>query len=42
MVMHHPPHSGEVIREACIKPLGLSVTQAAEGLGVSRKRSLRS
>ena len=37
MVMHNPPHPGEVIRELCIEPLGLSVTEAAKGLGVSRK-----
>ncbi len=37
MVMHNPPHPGEVIREFCIKPLGLTVTDAAKGLGVSRK-----
>jgi addiction module HigA family antidote len=37
MQMHNPPHPGEVLRELCIEPLGLSVTQAAEGLGVSRK-----
>jgi addiction module HigA family antidote len=37
MQMHNPPHPGEVIRELCIEPLGLSVTEAAEGLGVSRK-----
>ena len=36
MVMHNPPHPGEVIREFCIEPRGLSVTKAAEGLGVSR------
>ncbi len=35
--MHSPPHPGEIIRELCIDPLGLSVTKAAEGLGVSRK-----
>ncbi len=35
--MHNPPHPGEIIRELCIDPLGLSVTKAAEGLGVSRK-----
>jgi len=28
---------GEIIRELCLKPLELSVTEAAEGLGVSRK-----
>ncbi|MFC1523356.1 HigA family addiction module antitoxin [Thermodesulfobacteriota bacterium] len=37
MVMHKPPHPGEVVRELCIEPLGLSVTAVAEGLGVSRK-----
>ena len=37
MVMHNPPHPGEVIRELCIKPLNLTVTDAAKGLGVSRK-----
>ena len=37
MQMHNPPHPGEIIRELCINPLGLSVTKAAEGLGVSRK-----
>ena len=35
--MHNPPHPGEVLRELCLKPLGLTVTQAAAGLGVSRK-----
>ncbi|WP_102505906.1 HigA family addiction module antitoxin [Salinivibrio kushneri] len=37
MLMHNPPHPGEVIRELCLDPLGLSVTAAAEALGVSRK-----
>jgi antitoxin HigA-1 len=36
MAMHNPPHPGEVVRELCILPLGLSVTKAAKGLGVSR------
>jgi len=35
--MFNPPHPGEVIRELCIDPLELSVTDAAKGLGVSRK-----
>jgi addiction module HigA family antidote len=35
--MHNPPHPGEVIRELYLKPLGLNVTEAAEGLCVSRK-----
>jgi addiction module HigA family antidote len=37
MKMHNPPHPGEVLREICLEPLGLSVTRAAEALGVSRK-----
>lgn len=37
MPMHNPPHPGEVIRGLCLEPLELSVTEAAEGLGVSRK-----
>jgi addiction module HigA family antidote len=37
MQMHNPPHPGEVIRDLCLKPLDLSVTAAAEALGVSRK-----
>ena len=37
MSMHNPPHPGEIIRELCLEPLGLSVTDAAKGLGVSRK-----
>ena len=37
MRMHNPPHPGEVLRELCIEPLELTVTEAASGLGVSRK-----
>jgi addiction module HigA family antidote len=37
MDMHNPAHPGEIIREDCIKALGLSVTEAAKGLGVSRQ-----
>ena len=37
MNMHNPPHPGEIIRELCLEPLDLSVTNAAEALGVSRK-----
>jgi len=36
-MMYDPPHPGEVLRELCLVPLGLSVTRAAEALGVSRK-----
>jgi antitoxin HigA-1 len=37
MRMHNPPHPGEVLRELCLEPLGLTVTDAAEALGISRK-----
>jgi antitoxin HigA-1 len=37
MRMHNPPHPGEVLRELCLDPLGVTVTQAAAALGVSRK-----
>jgi len=37
MRMHNPPHPGEILRELCLEPLGLSVTAAAEALGVARK-----
>ena len=35
--MRNPPHPGEVIKELCLDPLELTVTAAAEGLGVSRR-----
>ena len=37
MKMHNPPHPGEIIRSLCLKPLELTVTDAAAALGVSRK-----
>lgn len=37
MLMHNPPHPGEVIKDLCIVPLNLSVTDAAKALGISRK-----
>lgn len=37
MKMYAPPHPGEIVREECLAPLGLSVTAAARGLGVTRK-----
>ena len=36
MLMHNPPLPGAVIRRQCVEPLGLTVTAAAKGLGVSR------
>jgi len=37
MSMHNPPHPGEIIKEFCVEPLGLTVTRAAESLGITRK-----
>jgi antitoxin HigA-1 len=37
MRMHNPPHPGKIIKSLCLEPLGLSVTEAAKALGVSRK-----
>ena len=36
MQMHNPPHPAETIREDILPSLGLTVTQAAQQLGVSR------
>lgn len=37
MAMHNPPHPGGIVRRQCLEPLGLTVTRAAEGLGVTRQ-----
>ena len=37
-MMKNPPHPGLSIRHDCLDPLGLSVTEAARVLGVSRLR----
>ena len=37
MAMHDPPHPGGIVRRQCLEPLGLTVTRAAEGLGVTRQ-----
>lgn len=37
MRMYNPPHPGEIIKTLCLEPLGLTVTEAAEALGISRK-----
>jgi len=36
MPMKNPPHPGKFILEECLEPLGLSITEAAKGLGVTR------
>ncbi len=37
MPMQSPPHPGEIVKYECLEPLGLSVTRAAEGLGITRQ-----
>lgn len=37
MTMHNPAHPGEILKELVLDPLGLSVTQVAENLDISRK-----
>lgn len=37
MAMRTPSHPGRVLRTTCLEPLGLSVTEAARILGVSRQ-----
>ena len=37
MPMKNPPHPGRSIRDACLEPLGLSVTEGARVLGVTRQ-----
>lgn len=36
MPMKNPPHPGHTIKDACLDPLGLSVTEAARALGIAR------
>ena len=38
MSMKNPPHPGLSVRHDCLEPLSLSVTGAAQKLGVSRKQ----
>jgi antitoxin HigA-1 len=37
MRMKKPPHPGRIVRQECIEPLGLTVTDVAERLGVTRQ-----
>ena len=37
MPMANPCHPGEIIKYECLEPLRLTVTKAAEGLGVTRQ-----
>jgi addiction module HigA family antidote len=34
--MHNPPHPGSILREDVLPALGLSVTEAAKQIGVTR------
>ncbi len=36
MPMKNPPHPGVVVLQECIEPSGLTITQAAGALGVTR------
>ena len=36
MAMKNPPHPGLSIKENCLEPLGLNITEAAKVLGVAR------
>jgi addiction module HigA family antidote len=38
MAMKSPPHPGLSVRHDCIEPLGLTISEAAKRLGVSRKQ----
>jgi helix-turn-helix protein len=37
MRMKNPPHPGRIVRRECIEPLGLTVTETAKRLGVTRQ-----
>lgn len=37
MAMKNPVHPGAMVREDCLKPLGLSATEGARRLGVGRR-----
>ena len=36
MIMKRPPHPGRVVLQECIEPSGLSITDAAAAIGVTR------
>lgn len=37
MAMKNPPHPGRIVRQECIEPLGLTVKEVAERLGIRRQ-----
>ena len=36
MPMKNPPHPGRIVKQDCVEPLGLTITEAARALGVTR------
>jgi addiction module HigA family antidote len=37
LIMKNPPHPGRIVRDECLEPLGLTVTEGARVLGVTRQ-----
>jgi addiction module HigA family antidote len=37
MPMKNPPHPGRIVRQDCLDPLGLTITEGAKVLGVTRQ-----
>ena len=37
MAIHNPPNPGGIVKRQCLGPLGLTVTRATQGLGVTRQ-----
>ncbi|OGT23759.1 MAG: addiction module antidote protein, HigA family [Gammaproteobacteria bacterium RIFCSPLOWO2_02_FULL_38_11] len=37
MNIYNPPHPGELLKEMYLTPISLSITDAAEGLGITRQ-----
>lgn len=37
MTMKNPPHPGRIVRQECIEPLGITIKEAAERLGIQRQ-----
>jgi addiction module HigA family antidote len=37
MPMKNPPHPGRIVRQDCLEPLELTIAEAAEALGVTRR-----
>jgi antitoxin HigA-1 len=35
--MKNPLHPGRIVRQDCIEPLGLTITEAARALGITRQ-----